>query len=384
MSDNPSDSAGSGGESPWARPTGSRDASDGSAAPDEAPDAAPPVAADVTPPASRGVGSGGSATSWPTAAGGFPSAAGTSGYATASGAAGGFPSAPGAAGGFFAPPRLAGGPADVAGTPGWRPTSTSSETLTGPGGGGDGQRRTLLGFGIAAGVTLVLGLVVVIVLASTGFFASPERPFPLAGDPEPARPPLAELCPPPSGAPSPNGPAGPPVPGPRVVDPDAGISYLRLDAPFLPWDQGTWGSGTLGVRFRTGYYLVTETYVGGEYLASVLSGKVPATVGDSLTLNLECAGRQVAEDVRRAYYPQPNVKRQVRDQRVMLGGRPAWVSTFHLEFSAEGLQARGEQVAVVLVDVGRPAAAVLYISIPDTHRQYDPQIDRIIASVAPA
>ena len=135
------------------------------------------------------------------------------------------------------------------------------------------------------------------------------------------------------------------------------------------------------MRFAVGYYFVTETYPRGEFLASVLSGKVPATVGDSLTLNLECAGRQVAEDVRRNYYPQPTRKEQIRDERVVLGGRPAWVSTFHLTFSADGLSAKGEQAAVVLIDVGRPDAAVLYISIPDTHRQYRPEIDRIISTV---
>ena len=167
-----------------------------------------------------------------------------------------------------------------------------------------------------------------------------------------------------------------------MSDPDSGISYLVLGAPFKPWDRGTWGSGTLGVQYRTGYYFITETYQGGDYLASVLSGKVPATVGDSLQVNLECAGRQVAEDVRHSYYPQPNVKEQIRDERVVVGGRPAWVSTFHLRFSEDGLKAKGEAVAVVLVDVGRPDAAILYISIPDTHKQYAAEIDKVIASIA--
>ncbi|MFB9321091.1 hypothetical protein [Cryptosporangium minutisporangium] len=240
---------------------------------------------------------------------------------------------------------------------------------------------------MAGGVVLVLGLVVVLTLAATGAFRS-DRPTlfgPVAGeDPEASKPPLARLCPPASEDPPPGGEQPSPVDGPRITDRDSGISYLRLGSPWQLWDQGSWGQGTLGVDFGTGYYFVTETYSGGDYLASVLSGKVPATVGDSLSLNLPCAGRQVAEDVRRAYYPQPNVKKQTRDEQVLVGGRPAWVSTFHLSFEANGLEARGEQVAVVLVDVGRPDAAVLYISIPDTHRQYNPEIDRVIASIQPA
>jgi hypothetical protein len=91
----------------------------------------------------------------------------------------------------------------------------------------------------------------------------------------------------------------------------------------------------------------------------------------------------VSDDVRNAYYPEPNVKEQVRSERTTLGGRPAWVSTFHLSFRADGLKARGESVAVVLLDVGRQDAAVLYLSIPDTHKQFSKDIDRVIASVRP-
>jgi hypothetical protein len=245
-------------------------------------------------------------------------------------------------------------------------------------------RRSLVPFGVAALVTLAIGLIVVLVLVGTGFFAG-DRQNPLfsRADPEPSRPPLARLCPPPSTDPDPGGTELGPVAGPRLADADSGISYLTLGPPWQPWDRSGWSGGTLGVTFGVGYYFITERYSGGDYLASVLSGKVPATVGDSLTLNLECAGRQVAEDVRREYYPRPNVQEKVRDEQVVVGGRPAWVSTFHLTFQAAGLEARGEQVAVVLVDVGRPDAAVLYISIPDTHKQWDPQIDRIIASIQP-
>jgi hypothetical protein len=243
--------------------------------------------------------------------------------------------------------------------------------------------RTLLWFGLAGGGALVAGIAVILVLVSTGFFGGSTRSGvgPFGGiQPGPSRPPLARLCPPPSGSPQPRPSVAVP-PGARVNDTDAGISYLRLGAPWTTWDRGAWTRGTLGVEFRQGYYFVTETYSGGTYLATILSGKVPATVGDSLSLDLECAGRQVAEDVRNAYYPLPNKKEQTRSEPTSLGGRPAWVSTFHLTFQADGLKARGETVAVVLVDVGRPDAAVLYLSIPDTHEQLKPEIDKIISSV---
>ncbi len=245
--------------------------------------------------------------------------------------------------------------------------------------------RTLLWFGIAGAGALAAGIVVILALASTGFFGADDRagvgplgPLP----PKASKPPLATLCPPPRQDAETTEPVPPPD-GPRVTDAAAGITYAQLGAPWKAWDKSTWSDGTLGVVFRQGYYIVTENYPGGEYLASVLSGSVPAAFGDSLTLDLDCAGRQVSDDVRNSYYPVPNKKEQVRDERRTLGGRPAWVSTFHLTFEADGLQARGETVAVVLVDVGRQDAAVLYLSIPDTHRQLVGDIEKVVASVRP-
>jgi hypothetical protein len=252
-------------------------------------------------------------------------------------------------------------------------------------GGPAGGRRPALLLVLAGGGVLVIGVVVLLVLALSGTFSGSRGrdPFPFGGSASrPAAPPLARLCPQPSGNPAP-GEALPAPSGPRIDDPDAGLSYGALPDPWQPWDRGVWDRGTLGVQFGRGYFVVTETYAGGDYLASVLSGKVPATVGDSLTLNLSCAGRQVVEDVRDSYYPRPNQQKKIREELTTVGGRPAWVSEFQLTFAEAGLKARGERVAVVLVDVGRPDAAVLYVSIPDTHAQLNPVIDKLIASVRP-
>jgi len=94
-------------------------------------------------------------------------------------------------------------------------------------------------------------------------------------------------------------------------------------------------------------------------------------------------GRQVAADVRAEYYPQPNTMDPLRDELTKLGGRPAWVSEFRLHFKAPGLTATEELSAVAVIDVGKTTAAVLYISIPGTHKQWDRIIDEVLASVRP-
>jgi hypothetical protein len=73
----------------------------------------------------------------------------------------------------------------------------------------------------------------------------------------------------------------------------------------------------------------------------------------------------------------------LRDEITTLGGRQAWVSKFRLHFRQFGLQATDELVAVVMLDVGRPEAAILYISIPGTHKQFDWVVDDVINSIRP-
>ena len=79
----------------------------------------------------------------------------------------------------------------------------------------------------------------------------------------------------------------------------------------------------------------------------------------------------MAADARAHYYPQPNEQELLRDERTVLGGRPAWVTVFRLHFHTAGLRATSELVALACIDVGKPSAAVLYVSIPGTHTQWD-------------
>jgi len=250
-------------------------------------------------------------------------------------------------------------------------------------GGPDRRRRQILIFGGIAGAILAIGLTVVLMLV----FSAERNPFrDRVSAPTDVRPPLAQACPAPTGSPSaaptrkPS--ALPPETGARTTDEEAGISYKAYGAPWEPWTD-FWRAGTLEVPYKVGQHFVTETYSGGGYHASILSAAVPAADNDAVTLNLECVGRQVAADVRAEYYPQPNTMDPIRDELTTLGGRPAWVSQFRLHFSAPGLTATEELSAVAVIDVGRTTAAVLYVSIPGTHKQWDYAVDEVLASVRP-
>ncbi|MEU4559741.1 hypothetical protein AB0F72_15265 [Actinoplanes sp. NPDC023936] len=251
-------------------------------------------------------------------------------------------------------------------------------------GGPERRRRQLRIFGgIAAGI-LAAGLAVLLIV----ILGAESNPFggDKAAGPADLRPPLAQACPAPAespgGAPTQRPSAAPPATGERTTDSEAGISYRRYGAPWQVWDT-VWKAGTLEVPYRVGQHFVTEVYSGGEYHASILSGAVPAADNDAVSLDLECVGRQVAADVRAEYYPQPNTMEPLRDEVTTLGGLPAWVSEFRLRFEANGLTATEELSAVAVIDVGKPTAAILYVSIPGTHKQFDYVVEDVLNSVRP-
>lgn len=248
--------------------------------------------------------------------------------------------------------------------------------------GGRPDRRALWWFGGAAAAVLAVGLVVVLVSTLSG---DPDPFWNRQSAPPDTRPPLARLCPPPTAVPQREPDAGPPPPapsGPRTEDPDARITYRAYGQPWEPWTT-VWTQGTLEVPYKAGQHFVTEVYPEGTYHASILSAAVPVAENDGLIIDLACVGRQVAADVRAEYYPQPNQVEPLADEQTVLGGRPAWVSKFRLHFSRPGLTATDELAAVALIDVGRPQAAILYVSIPGTHRQFDWVVDDVLDSVRP-
>jgi len=229
---------------------------------------------------------------------------------------------------------------------------------------------------------VLIGLIATMIIVLSGSGGGLPKIFDDKAAPPPdTRPELVKNCPPPSAYPEPQ-PPPPAPPGPRTVDEESGVSYQAYGTPWEPWPE-LWTGGTLKVEYKIGQHFVTEVYTGGRYHASILSASVPATVNDGLAIDLKCTGRQVAADVRTQYYPNPNRVEELVEKETRLGGRPAWVTTFRLHFSRPGLKAKSELVGIGMIDVGRPEAAIVYISIPDTHRQFDSVVGEVLDSVRP-
>ncbi|WP_346619922.1 DUF2510 domain-containing protein [Blastococcus montanus] len=216
---------------------------------------------------------------------------------------------------------------------------------------------------VAVGSVLVLVVAVVVAV--------------LALRPE-ARPDRTTVALEPGAAPPAAGPAFPPGTV-RIIDDAAGISY-----PYL--GEG-WSEFDLPLQLETtataGQYFTTQeaTPDGGIFISQCTSGPVAAGYGWSGPSTLASTTRTLATSVRANYYPGPNEQEVLRDEPRTVDGHAAHLYEFTLAWDVEGYDASGERAALLVIDVGRPAPALLYVSIPNTHAELYGVIDRVIDSV---
>jgi hypothetical protein len=232
--------------------------------------------------------------------------------------------------------------------------STSAPAPTPPPGPGRPPRRT----GWVVGLS-VLGLVLVVLI---GFLVG--RPTGVDDDAGPTALPL------PSGSAFPPGTL-------RIVDEAAGIAYPYLGQGWLEYDL----QDVVETTSVAGQYLVTQevTPDGGPFIAQCTSGPLSPLFDPAAGLQPTLA--QVADSVRLNYYPSPHEQEVLRDEARTVDGAPAHLLEFDLSWDVEGYDATGERAALLLVDVGRPAPALLYLSIPNTHAELYGVIDRVIDGV---
>ena len=180
----------------------------------------------------------------------------------------------------------------------------------------------------------------------------------------------------PTALPAPSGSAFPPGTL-RIVDEAAGIAYPYLGQGWLEYDL----QDVIETTSTAGQYIVTQedTPDGGPFIAQCTSGPLSPLFDPAAGLRPALA--QVADSVQLNYYPNPHQLEVLRDEPRTVDGAPAHLLEFDLSWDAEGYEATGERAALLLVDVGRPAPALLYISIPNTHAELYGVIDQLLQAV---
>jgi Protein of unknown function (DUF2510) len=194
----------------------------------------------------------------------------------------------------------------------------------------------------------------------------------------PASDPIAEA---PSSSAVPLPPAGPEFPPGtvRIIDEVSGISYPYLGENWYEFDLAMQAE----VTAIAGQYFVTQdvTPEGTTFIAQCTSGPLSEGLGWAGPSTLQSTTLAVADSVRFNYYPRPNERTVLRDEARTVDGHQAYLYEFQLAWDAPGYDASGERAALLLIDVGRPAPALLYLSIPNTHAELYGVIDRVIDAV---
>jgi hypothetical protein len=194
----------------------------------------------------------------------------------------------------------------------------------------------------------------------------------------PASDPIAEA---PSSSAVPQPPAGPEFPPGtvRIIDEVSGISYPYLGDNWYEFDLGMQAE----VTAIAGQYFVTQdvTPEGTTFIAQCTSGPLSEGLGWAGPSTLQSTILAVADSVRFNYYPRPNERTVLREEARIVDGHQGYLYEFQLAWDAPGYDASGERAALLLIDVGRPAPALLYLSIPNTHAELYGVIDRVIDAV---
>jgi len=167
----------------------------------------------------------------------------------------------------------------------------------------------------------------------------------------------------------------------RIIDEAAGISYPFLGDGWFEWDRGP----QVETTETAGQYFVTQEDLPDgfeEFIAQCTSGPLAEGYGwGGGTGTLQGTAQAVADAVRILHYPGPNERDVRRNEAVTVDGADAWVYEFDLSWDVAGYDASGERAALLLIDVGKPAPALLYVSIPNTHAELYGAIDRVLADV---
>ena len=184
------------------------------------------------------------------------------------------------------------------------------------------------------------------------------------------------------------------TPGPTgVVTSDQDTPFHQRTVPGAPSGSGYqpggdgWFEYDLMPKAETvtmaGQYFVTQDDPpsGGVYLAECTSGPVADGFGWTGPDSLRATALEIAASERANYYPAPNEQRVLRDEPRTVDGHDAHLYEFQLSWDVEGYDATGERVAVLLVDTGRPAPALLFLSIPNTHAELYGVIDQVVEDV---
>ncbi|MGI8723724.1 MAG: DUF2510 domain-containing protein [Geodermatophilaceae bacterium] len=237
----------------------------------------------------------------------------------------------------------------------FQPEATGAADPRQVGAGGARSRAAWIA-GLVGAVVLAL-IITVVVFVGSGSKSDPSPPIASGGSIESATRPPGQT---------------------RIVDEEAGVAYPYLGTYWLEFVNEV-----LETTSTAGQYIVTQEQVpsGGQFIAQVTSGPLQATFGYAGPSTFAGTIAAVQASVRGNYYPLPNEIEILRDEAVTVDGAAAYLLEFNLSWDVAGYDSTGERAALILIETGRAAPALMYISIPNTHAELYGIVDQVIAEI---
>ncbi|TDC82792.1 hypothetical protein [Actinomadura sp. 7K507] len=160
----------------------------------------------------------------------------------------------------------------------------------------------------------------------------------------------------------------------QVPDAHSGLSYPRMAAPWkVPTKQNKLGTaGWSGQQI-----LVTENSGGQLWYGQLLTGTLHPSMQGAYEgpESVKNAAAVVAQNYEAQYYAFPHKTAPLASQALNVDGRSGWMIASYLTYQRDGVEATGEVVATAVIDTGRKTPAVVFASLPNTHKKMWPDVN---------
>ncbi|WP_067453476.1 hypothetical protein [Actinomadura macra] len=160
----------------------------------------------------------------------------------------------------------------------------------------------------------------------------------------------------------------------QVTDARSGLSWPRFAAPWqIPTKQNKLGTpGWSGQQV-----LVTERHPGRLWYGQFLTGSLLPSLQSSYQgpESVKNVTGLAAKGFVAQYYGFPHRSVPLASESLTVDGHRGWLIASYLTYKRSGVRATGEIVATAVIDTGRPAPAVVFASLPNTHKKVWPDLD---------
>jgi len=167
----------------------------------------------------------------------------------------------------------------------------------------------------------------------------------------------------------------------RVTDARSGLSYARFGPP---WALPAKKSPMTELGFSASQFAVTQK-AGSQpkYWARLMSAELAGAAKEAYQGpgSERAAATEVAKMYEERMFNFRNKKRVLASQPLNVGGHKGWLVSDYITYHRAGVKATGDVVAVALVDTGKKAPGVLFMSVPNTNKKLWPDVNFVVRSL---